>query len=232
MANSVMDESAVDKAGWIWLSEDNDDFEELPVKVLLAEHSPGTVFWLTWDDHLEVSKSVDRNPESLSATTIFPDSVWNLEDSDSLLLVETTGKLGGTGQSRTVEYRVVAAHSPHDIYGPKGTPLRDLLETLEGKGRMKIIDKMPPVTSNEEWERTKAFEKAAKQAVIAADEDKWGFKDSIWTALPGSCQHGQEYVALIARHLIGTTPEWTQEAYDCLTHRFRVATGRGVHPDD
>jgi len=64
----------------------------------------------------------------------------------------------------------------------------------------------------------------AALAERGADEDWW---ESI-----GSCQYGWEIAALAARDLIGTTPEWTQEAYDFLTRPWFTAFGRPVHPDD
>lgn len=234
--NTSLHETEVRNARWIWLSEDNDDLDDLPSEALLAEHGPGTGFWLTWDDHLAVHQSGDIGPESLLNAGLLPDDVWNYEDGEFglLLRVEPVGEVGDvdSGESTTVEYRVVAVHSPRDIYGPKGSPLRDALETLEGHAGLRVIAKMPPLTTHDELDQIRAFEKAAKDAVIAAGEDKWGFEDSVCTLLPGSCQHGEGYVALVARRLIDTTPEWTQDAYDYLSRRFVAATGRRLHPDD
>lgn len=49
-----------------------------------------------------------------------------------------------------------------------------------------------------------------------------------WTG----CEYGWELLALAARDLIGTTLEWTQEAYDALTEPWRLVMHLPVHPDD
>ncbi len=235
--NTEVQVARASKKGWIWLSEDNEDLEDLPVDELLAEHSPGTVFRLTLDDHLAVDAVDDLDPESLLTRGFFPDEPWQYEagEFEVLLLVEQVDSVGdprSDDEGEAVDYRVVAVHTPRDIYGPKGTALRDAIEVLEGAAGARVIKRMPAITTNEELERIRSFEQAAKDAVIAAGLDRWGFKDSVWTLLPGSCQHGAEYVAIVARELIGTTPEWTQDAYDYLSRRFVAATGRSLHPDD
>ncbi len=234
--NTEIQVATASKKGWIWLHEDNEDLEGLPVEELLAEHRPGTVFSLTLDNHLAVEAVEDLDPESLLNSGFFPDQPWHYEGNEFgvLLLVEQVDGLGypRSDEGEVVDYRVVAVHTPRDVYGPTGTPLRDAIDLLEGEAGARVIQRMPAVTRADELERIRSFEQAAKDAVIAAGLDRWGFKGSVWTLLPGSCRHGSEYVAIVARELIGTTPDWTQEAYDYLSRRFVAATGRGLHPDD
>jgi hypothetical protein len=64
---------------------------------------------------------------------------------------------------------------------------------------------------------------AAEAALKAVGAD--GF---YWTG----CVYGWELLALAARDLIGTTSEWTQEAYDALTEPWRLVMRTPVHPDD
>jgi hypothetical protein len=57
--------------------------------------------------------------------------------------------------------------------------------------------------------------------------------DGFWWSQGGvSCAYGWELLALAARDLIGSTPEWTQEAYDALTTPWRTAFPTPLHPED
>jgi hypothetical protein len=67
----------------------------------------------------------------------------------------------------------------------------------------------------------------AKDALDAIAADGW-----LWAEAGFSCAYGQEMLALAARDLIGTTPEWTWQAYGLLTAPWREAFGQPVHPDD
>jgi hypothetical protein len=71
---------------------------------------------------------------------------------------------------------------------------------------------------------------AARQAAVAALYQRGA--DGAWWNELGACQYGWEIVALAARDLTGTTPEWTPDAYDTLTRPWLTAFGRAVHPDD
>lgn len=75
-----------------------------------------------------------------------------------------------------------------------------------------------------------AIDAAADAAVAALDA--YG-ADGDWWAEIGACQYGRgEILALAARDLTGTTPEWSQEAYITLTRPWLTAFRRPVHPDD
>lgn len=78
-------------------------------------------------------------------------------------------------EDESVNYRVVAVHTPPDVYGPKGTPLHDAIELLEGAAGPRVIRRMPAIATDEELERIRSFDQAAKGAVIAAGRDLWGF---------------------------------------------------------
>ncbi|PRX92032.1 hypothetical protein [Allonocardiopsis opalescens] len=79
------------------------------------------------------------------------------------------------------------------------------------------------------WERVGApavhdAEEAARIALRHAGVDDY------WWAHSG-CVGGSELMALAARDLIGSTPAWTQDAYDLLTSPWRASVGP-LHPDD
>ncbi|RJL20188.1 hypothetical protein [Bailinhaonella thermotolerans] len=57
--------------------------------------------------------------------------------------------------------------------------------------------------------------------------------DTLWMDELGGDVYAPVLVALAARHLIGTTPAWTQEAYDYLTRPWRsVPDLPPLHPSD
>lgn len=56
--------------------------------------------------------------------------------------------------------------------------------------------------------------------------------DGYWWANCISCCWGDEILALAARDLIGTTPDWTQAAYDLLTLPWRSTLPQRLHPED
>ncbi|MFI0487550.1 hypothetical protein [Actinomadura sp. 9N215] len=60
---------------------------------------------------------------------------------------------------------------------------------------------------------------AALAALQAAGADAW------WWSTAVTCAYGHELVAIAARDLIGTVPDWTQAAYDVLTAPWRAAFG-------
>lgn len=69
---------------------------------------------------------------------------------------------------------------------------------------------------------------AAEEAMWAAHADGYW-----WSRNAFGCVWGQEMLALAARDLIGTTAEWTQDAYDILTRPWRTAfPATPLHPDD
>ena len=129
-----------------------------------------------------------------------------------------------------VEYQVTAVHSPRDVHGPKGTPMRDLHEALTGNNILAENVQMPDITTYEELHKIRDLEQAAVDALRASGEAPY----AEWSRnhFPGCDVYGAEFPALAARHLIGTTPEWTREAYDYLASRYVAATGHGLHPDD
>lgn len=61
---------------------------------------------------------------------------------------------------------------------------------------------------------------AALDALEAAGADAW------WWSTAVTCAYGHELVAVAARDLIGTIPQWTQTAYDTLTAPWLAAAGR------
>lgn len=67
---------------------------------------------------------------------------------------------------------------------------------------------------------------AAQEALYQRGADGWWWGNTI------GCCWGNEILALAARDLIGTTPEWTQQAYDVLTRPWRTALSLPLHPED
>ncbi|MCV7286114.1 hypothetical protein H7J87_12325 [Mycolicibacterium wolinskyi] len=64
---------------------------------------------------------------------------------------------------------------------------------------------------------------AARDALAAAGRNTW---------FPESCCHGDEYVAIAARDLIGSVPGWTWDAYELVARPYAQATERKLHPED
>jgi hypothetical protein len=74
--------------------------------------------------------------------------------------------------------------------------------------------------------RAKPHSEAARDALTAAGADGWWW----WNRAFGDT-YGEEMLALAARDLLGTTPQWDQAAYDMLTGPWRAAFGP-IHPKD
>lgn len=216
----------------------------------------GRTFWITPEQAEEhIDRSTDSDPTSLMLDAghrgMFNDDIWNYEEDGNgfLAWVQFTGgiKYGSSDtaaddeddeQEVRLEYRVIAAHLPCDIYGPKGTPMRDLYDTLVNSPRLSCLHE----AMNENWSEELVQQlnddtAAAIEALKASGHPFWAQHEVTWWGQPfppGGVDNtlGTEYIALHARHLIGTTPSWTPDAYNRCSAAYLAATGRPLHPDD
>ncbi|WP_100475742.1 hypothetical protein [Mycobacteroides abscessus] len=205
----------------------------------------GRTLWITPEKaENHITSATNHDPASLmlgaSHLGIFDESVWNNgpEDLGFLLWVQFTGGLkydhAGEEFDDRIQYRVVAAYLPCDIYGRQGTPMRDLYDALTGG---KLDEAMNANWSHELVDQLNADTAAAIGALKASGDPVWAQFEVTWWGQPfppGGVQNtfGTEYIALHARHLIGTTPTWTQEAYNRCSATYVAASGRPLHPED
>jgi hypothetical protein len=206
---------------------------------LIADHSPGVTFWVD-NGWLGVGGDGD-NPDPLHLHGLSDDcQPWDEDCQDLLLRVEQTSippryrepnqpfdELDHSDQDgvEVVEYEILAAHSPKDAYAAQGTRLREVLDLLGGPDQADIVHR--------KWYGSDA---------VAVDRDHFeSCKDAAENALrlagrntnfPGSCLHGEEFLALAARGLIGSVLGWDRAAYDCLRAPFERAAHQRLHPHD
>ena len=79
------------------------------------------------------------------------------------------------------------------------------------------------------WTSTQILAFRRARRAVAAVLDSSGLEYG-WEAVQGEYD-GAEFAALAARHLIAEGTPWDQEAYDRLTHEYRLYVGP-LHPDD
>jgi hypothetical protein len=121
----------------------------------------------------------------------------------------------------------------NEAFGPEGARLVDLVrraerELINAAGDNAPADRYADAI-NAQYENRRLLEArvdAVRKALRLARVD-----DTFWFEV-GACVYGNEVLALAGRDLIGTTPEWTWDAYDGLCEPWRTAFGEPVHPDD
>ncbi|MGH3377655.1 MAG: hypothetical protein ACRDS0_03835 [Pseudonocardiaceae bacterium] len=113
------------------------------------------------------------------------------------------------------------------VLGPQATRIREVValaeEALTGWTDTDPVSAAYCAAVNERYDDVQPHVEAAEAALKEIGAD--GF---YWTG----CAYGWELLALAARDLMGTTTEWTQEAYDALTEPWRLVMGLPVHPED
>lgn len=192
----------------------------------LASAPIGTVVWLSAEQYGEIySPAVSSDPNSAGAgfaavelEAIFEQS---LGDEGVLLHVERVYREAAGG-----DYRIIGRHHPRDAYAAPGTPLREVLNLVEG-GAVDVCEladaRLALLDVAGDWSFGTAGEVAAA-ALEAAGRNSY---------FPGSCQHGDEYLAVAARDLIGRgEPDWTWLAYELIARPYAHVVGRKLHPDD
>lgn len=234
MDANLADAGVLGDRGWIHAHDATGDF---PTEFVaeLARKAIGDTIHLTGEHIDEIAPSVELEPAAAGPNVIDED-----EDNNGVLLyVEAVdGTLTDDGGSFTVR----ATHHPRDVYGPSGTPLRDAINLLESNdvdpndivaARADLLqdtgvdygDHLEQIRrGNEYWVKTYCGGvDAAKQSLTTVGRNTW---------FPGSCCHGDEYVAIAARDLIGTVAGWTWDAYERVARPYAQATGRKLHPED
>ncbi len=214
--STVIDNSDL---GWLLLIPNSSDFDEAFSADVTADHSVGRSFFVDLD---LVVKATSANPITADGIDIDCCEPWDTNDASLLILVE---KIGDDPTEALGEYRIVQVHSPRDYFAAPGTRLREVLDLLEGSydviARLRI-----PGDFGFDHDTYAEYHRgivAAERVAEAAGRQ---------SRFPSSCSHGDEYLALEVRDLIGSDPEWTQEVYDHIAHPFARATGQLLHPDD
>jgi hypothetical protein len=225
---------------WL-LIVDNDDsgIGQDAIDALIADHSPGVTFWA--DSGWLGAGGDGDNPDPLHLHGVDDEcEPWDEDRRDLLLRVERTGAAPryrkadwpldphdypSEGDIEVVEYRVLAAHNPKDAYAAQGTRLREVLDLLCGPDETDIVNRKwygaGAVTVNKD--HFASCKNAAEDALRLAGRN---------TNFPGSCLHGEEFLALAARDLIGSVPGWDQKTYDYLRAPFEKAAHQRLHPND
>jgi hypothetical protein len=158
-------------------------------------------------------------------------SATEIIQSDTLTLVrvEPVGDVEGPDDynCHTADGWTVAGIEPSTdaVLGPQATRIREVValaeDTLTGDADPRAEAYCEAV--NTRYDDVEPYTEFAEAALAAV-----GANGFYWTG----CEYGWEVLALAARDLIGTTSEWTQEAYDALTEPWRLVMRTPVHPDD
>ncbi|MBO0849543.1 MAG: hypothetical protein J2P20_08780 [Pseudonocardia sp.] len=115
----------------------------------------------------------------------------------------------------------------HMVFGPQAEQLAAAAVAREADSRAEdaYVEANEALSDSHGGDIEEATD-AAGSALARVNADS-----HLWHEL-GGCVYGAEMLALAARDLIGTTTEWTQEAYDLLTSAYRSTIPTPLHPDD
>lgn len=224
---AVMMEQDVAERGWLHAHTDTGEFGPRQL-ARLAGVPIGTVVWLSAAQcGLMCPPAPNTDPDSAAAgfDAVEFESIFEQGTGDEgvLLHVERVYHEGGGG-----EYRIIGRHHPRDAYAAPGTPLREALDLVQDG----VVD--VHALSYVGWE----FRSALRINGIGANTaGKWAAaalgSAGRNTCFPGSCQHGDEFLAVAARDLIGRRDSgWTWLAYELIARPYAHVVGRKLHPDD
>jgi hypothetical protein len=239
------------RCGWLHALPDDDVFPDEFIAGLAGKDLGATVH-LTTEQLDHIFPSAQRNPVAVGPAVI-DECMFDYEDGNDgvLLYLEI---VDGTLNDDGADFTVGAIHHPRDVYAAPGTPLRHVLDVLQGgfdvhaifEARQALLrdtgvrdgaewlDGAPFCRGREFWDGCpKEFWdtycggiEAANRALEAAGRNR-DFPQ------PSMSTHGNdEYIALAARDLIGTAPDWTQDAYERVARPYAQATGHKLHPED
>lgn len=224
---AVVTEQDVAERGWLHAHTDTGEFGPRQL-ARLAGAPIGTVVWLSAEQYGQICPPAP-NPDPNSAVAGFDavefESIFEQGTGDEgvLLHVERVYHEGGGG-----EYRIIGRHHPRDAYAAPGTPLREALDLIQGAA----VDVCELSYAGYQFRSALGINavgantagKFAAAALEAAGRN---------TCFPGSCQHGDEYLAVAARDLIGRRDSgWTWMAYELIARPYAHVVGRKLHPDD
>lgn len=245
MADSIADYAERTRSsrthGWVHAIDSTGEFSADEVADLSTK-KVGDTITLTIEQIDEVYPSTVLDPTVDGRHAIEETDITGIakgEEMGVLLYVEI---VDGTFTEDGADYLISATHHPRDIYGCPGTPLRDAIDILEDPD----FDPNDIVEARADLVRDKGLEYGSWSEQIHRGNDYWastyrGAVDAARNALtaaqrntwfPGSCCHGDEYIALAARDLIDTVPAWTRDAYELIARPYTQATGRKLHPED
>jgi hypothetical protein len=227
--------------GWVHAIDSTGEFSADDVAEL-ATKTVGDTITLSTEQIDEIYPSTVLDPTMDGRHAIEEADITSGVAEESMGVLLYVDIVKGTFTGDGAEFVVGATHHPRDIYGTRGTPLREAIDLLES-------DNFDPYDINEacaDLLREKGIEygdslehirrgdsywittyrggvEAAEKALTAAGRNTW---------FPGSCCHGEQYVAIAARDLIDTVSGWTWDTYELVARPFALATGRKLHPDD
>ncbi|KLI09391.1 MULTISPECIES: hypothetical protein [Mycobacteriaceae] len=243
--------------GWLHAIAVDEDVFAPEFVTELHDKSVGDSIHLTPEQLDEIAPSAELDPAVAGPAFLHEEhleSDWVIDDESLLLYIEiqdvyftvtSEGLITRCSDVADVDTLVTdagasciirAVHHPRDAYGALWTPLWDAFELLESddfnpddildarenlledKG-VEFGEPYPQHPSGTYWDGVNAAENALTSAERNAH-------------FPRSCSHGDEYVAIAARDLIGTVPDWTWDAYELIARPYAQATGRKLHPDD
>lgn len=228
--------------GWLHAIDATDTFSPEFV-ASLADSQVGDTIHLEQEMVDDIAAATDLDPVAAGTRAIDDDSLWGGYGDGVLLFVDIVDSATVT-DDEGADYIIRAIHDPRDVYAPAGTPLRNALALLEGDRGIALSHKINECRSafleaagtepedivdhkrRSDDDRITTYRggiDAAKQALKAAGRNGH---------FPGSCCHGDDYIAIAARDLIDTVPGWTWEAYERVAHPYARATGQKLHPED
>jgi predicted kinase len=126
-------------------------------------------------------------------------------------------------------WKVTAVEPIDAVFGPQAQVIRatiDQAETVLNFDQDEQASARFQLETEVNWTEIEDAEQAAEAALDAAEVDSLGWRDVVGDV------YGHSYLALAARDLIGTTPEWTAQAYATLTGPWREAFATPIHPGD
>lgn len=229
--------------GWLHaIAADHDLFSPEFVSDL-AEKQIGDTIHLAQEQIDEIAPATDLDPVAAGPRVIDDDSLWGGYGTGVLLFVEIIDSATVNDEDGT-DYVIRAIHAPQDVYGPAGSPLRNALALLEGDGGIALIHKIGE--RRHEFLDAAGIERGDISSRLRGGRGQWitTYRGGVAAAeqalaaagrnshFPGSCCHGDDYIAVAARDLIDTVPGWTWEAYERVARPYAQATGHKLHPED
>ena len=252
------DEYVTFNGGWLHAIAIDEDVFAPEFVTELRDRVIGDLIHLTAEQLSEIAPSAELDPAVAGPEFLHEELVeadWGVDDEGVLLYIEikdvyfkidSEGRVTGCSDVASVDTFITdagancvirAIHHPADVFGATGTPLRtafDLLEDLDSD-----LDAINAARENLLADKGIEFGDprslhprsgtytygvgAAEKALTSAGRN---------ARFPRSCCHGDEYLAIAARDLIGSAPDWTWDAYELIARPYAHATGRKLHPAD
>ncbi|MEN4460998.1 hypothetical protein VXE65_03085 [Mycolicibacterium conceptionense] len=252
------DECVTFNGGWLHAIAIDEDVFTPEFVTELRGKAIGDLIHLTQEQLSEIAPSAELDPAVAGPEFLHEELVeadWGVDDEGVLLYIEvkdvyfkidSEGRVTGCSDVASIDTVITEAganciiraiHHPPDVFGATGSPLRGAFDLLEdpdsdldaiNAARQNLladtgIEFGEPYSLHHRSGTYTYGVNAAEKALTSAGRN---------TRFPRSCCHGDEYLAIAARDLIGTAPGWTQDAYELIARPYAEATGRKLHPAD